>query len=270
MTTALQRSTGTVPGSTRAALLVVEGLWAWYRRNWRSTVISTLVQPALFLVALGVGFGSQVEPGPATGGLPYVQFLAPAMLAATLMQTATFESTYPILSAFKWQRTYWAVVATPISAAQLLAGQLTWLAARLAFTAVAFLAVSAALGAIAGPGFLLAVVFSLLTGLACGAPIVAYAATIESEGQQFNVIFRFIVLPMMMFSGTFFPVEQLPGWVQPLVWLTPLWHGTELCRGVTLGTLGALPALGHLLYLFALLGVGAYLARRNFVRRLEV
>jgi lipooligosaccharide transport system permease protein len=99
---------------------------------------------------------------------------------------------------------------------------------------------------------------------------VAYAATIEGEGQQFNVIFRFIVMPMMMFSGTFFPVDQLPEWVRPVVWLTPLWHGTELCRGVALGGIGFLPATGHALYLLALFGVGAYLARRNFVRRLEV
>ena len=265
-----QRSTGLVPGPARGALLVVEGLWTWYRRNWRSTVISSVLQPALFLVALGIGFGSQVEPGPATLGLPYVQYLAPALLAAGTMQTAAFESTYPILSAFKWQRTYWAVIATPIGAPQLLAGQLTWLAARLAFSAVAFLLVALALGAVVGPGILLSLVFALLTGLACAAPIVAYAATIESEGQQFNVIFRFVVMPMMMFSGTFFPVEQLPGWVQPIVWLTPLWHGTELCRGVALGAIDVLPALGHAAYLLVLLGVGVHFARRTFVRRLEV
>jgi lipooligosaccharide transport system permease protein len=269
-TTGRQRSTGTVPSQARGALLVVEGLWTWYRRNWRSTAISTVLQPALFLVALGIGFGSQVQPGPATLGLPYVQYLAPALLAATTMQAASFESTYPILSGFKWQRTYWAVIATPIGAAELLIGQLVWLAARLAFSAAAFLVVALALGAVAGPGILLSLVFAVLTGMACAAPIVAYAATIEGEGQQFNVIFRFIVMPMMMFSGTFFPVEQLPDWVRPIVWLTPLWHGTELCRGVALGAIDVLPAAGHTLYLLVLFGVGAHLARRNFVRRLEV
>ena len=268
--TPVARATGTVPGAVRSALLVVEGNWTWYRRNWRSSVISTLLQPVLFLVALGIGFGSQVQPGPATLGLPYVQYLAPALMAATLMQTAIGESTYPVLSGFKWQRVYWAIVSTPIGAAHVLSGQLAWLAARLLLTGAAFAAVCAALGAAASPMILLAVPFALLTGLACGTPVIAYAATVESEGQQFNVIFRFIVMPMMLFSGTFFPVEQLPGWVQPLVWLSPVWHGTELCRGVALGGLAPLPALGHAAYLLALLVGGAVVARRNFVRRLEV
>ncbi|OLR95345.1 ABC transporter permease [Actinokineospora bangkokensis] len=259
-----------LPGPLRSALLVVEGNWTWYRRNWRSTIISTLLQPVLFLVALGIGFGSQVQPGEATLGLPYVEYLAPALLAATLMQTAVGESTYPVLSGFKWQRVYWAIISTPIGAAQVLYGQLAWLAARLLFTALAFTAVAAALGAVAGPAILVAVPFALLTGMACAAPVIAYAATIESEGQQFNVVFRFVVMPMMLFSGTFFPVEQLPGWVQPLVWVSPVWHGTELCRGVALGGLDPLPALGHTAFLLVLLVVGAVWARRNFVRRLEV
>ncbi|WP_424184835.1 ABC transporter permease [Actinokineospora sp. G85] len=259
-----------VPGPVRSTLLVVEGLWTWYKRNWRSSVISTVLEPALFLIALGLGFGSQVEAGPATLGLPYVQYLAPALLAATLTQTAMLESTYPVLSGFKWQRVYWAMISTPVGAAQVLSGQLAWLALRLLVSALAFVAVAAALGALTSPMILLAVLFAVLTGMAVCAPVMAYAASLESEGQQFTVLFRFIMMPMMMFSGTFFPVEQLPALVRPLIWVSPLWHGTELCRGVTIGSLGPLAALGHLAYLTALFALGAHLARRAFVRRLEV
>jgi len=123
-------SSGRVLGRVRAALIVVEGLWTWYRRNWRATVVSSVVQPVLFLLALGFGLGSQVAPTEATGGLRYVVYLAPALLVATAVQIAAFESTYPILSAFKWQQTYLGIAASPITPAQILGGQLTWMTQR--------------------------------------------------------------------------------------------------------------------------------------------
>ncbi|WP_436495211.1 ABC transporter permease [Actinokineospora sp. HUAS TT18] len=262
--------TGRVLSPVRASFLVFDSFWTWYRRNWRASVTSSFLQPALYLVALGFGFGSQVRPGPATLGLPYVQYLAPALLVASMMQIAAFESTYPVLSAFRWQQTYLAITATPITPGQVLGGQLTWIAARLGFSAVAFALIAAVLGAVTGPAIVWSVFIAVLTGMAVSAPIVAYSATLESEGQGFNVLFRFIIIPMTLFAGTFFPVEQLPGWVRPLVWITPLWHGTELSRDLTFGTVEPLQALGHLTYLVALLALGAYLARRVFNRKLAV
>lgn len=271
MTTVLPRpSTGRVLSPTRASLLVVHSFWTWYRRNWRASITSGFLQPALYLVALGFGFGSQVTAGPSTLGLPYVQYLAPALLAASLTQVAAFESTYPVLSAFRWQRVYHAMASTPITPSQVLAGQLGWIAIRLGFTAVAFTLVAAVLGAITGPAIVLSILISVLTGMAVSAPIVAYSATLENEGQGFNVVFRFIIIPMTLFAGTFFPVDQLPGWVQPLVWITPLWHGTELSRDAAFATLELWPTLGHLTYLAAVVAVGAYLGRRVFIRRLAV
>ncbi|MFC7613623.1 ABC transporter permease [Actinokineospora soli] len=221
-------ATGKAISPARSALMVIEAFWTWYKRNWRSSAVSSFLQPLLFLVALGLGFGSQVTPSEATLGLPYVQYLAPALVCAAAMQTAAFESTFPVLSSFKWQRNYIAITSTPIGPKPLVGGVLAWIAVRLAVSAVIFLVVAGLLGALTGPAAALALPAAVLTGMATAAPIVAYSSTIETEGQQFNAIFRFIVMPMMMFSGTFFPVEQLPGWVQPLVWITPLWHGTEL------------------------------------------
>src|SRR5690349_1725062 len=117
---------GRVSGPVRSALLVAESTWIWYRGNWRATVISSVVQPVLFLVALGFGFGSQVRPGAATAGLPYVEYLAPALMVASAAQLAAYESTYPVLSKFKWQGEYHAAAATPLTPAQILAGQLIW------------------------------------------------------------------------------------------------------------------------------------------------
>jgi lipooligosaccharide transport system permease protein len=266
--TAVTAATGRVLGPVRAALTVVEGMWTWYRRNWRATVVSSIVQPVLFLLALGFGLGSQVEPTEATGGLRYVVYLAPALLVATAVQIASFECTYPVLSAFKWQQTYLAIAATPITPAQILGGQLTWVALRLAGAGGAYLVVAAVLGTLTGPGVLVTLLVSVLTGMAFAAPLVAYTATIETEGQQFSAVFRFIVMPMTLFAGAFFPIEQLPAVVRPVAWVTPLWHGTELGRGAAFGTLDWLPALGHLAFLLAMFLGGAWLAARNFRRRL--
>jgi lipooligosaccharide transport system permease protein len=254
--------------SVHAALFVVEGGWTWYRRNWRATVVSSVFQPVLFLLALGFGLGSQVQPAQATGGHTYVVYLAPALLVMTSVQIAAFESTYPILSAFRWQRTYFGIAASPITPGQIFGGHVMWVASRLSVSGAVYLAVAAALGAVTGPGVLVSLLVSVLAGLATCAPVTAYSATLETEGQQFSGLFRFVVVPMTLFAGTFFPVAQLPVWLRPLAWLTPLWHGTELSRGAALGGLPPLAAAGHLAFLLALLCLGGWFGVRTFTRRL--
>lgn len=263
-------TTRPVPAGLRATLLILEGHWTWYRRNWRATVISSLVNPLLTLVAMGLGFGSQVRPGPATDGVGYLQFLAPAMLVSAAVQVGIGESTYPVLGQFKWFRSYWAMVSAPITATQVATAQITWICLRVVFSGAVFALVALPLGALTGAGAGWSLVFAVLTGTACAAPVVAYAATLDSEGQQFNGLFRFVVMPMTLFAGTFFSVNQLPVWLRPLAWVTPMWHGTELARGAALGGLRLLPALGHVSYLAVLLVVGVVLSCRQFERRLMV
>jgi lipooligosaccharide transport system permease protein len=256
-----------------AALRVVEGLWTWYRRSWRATVVSSFVQPLLMLVAFGIGFGSLIDTSAraalATGGVPYLTYLAPALLAVSAVQTAAFESSYPILSSFKWRRTYEGIAATPITPGQLAGGQLTWIALRLTMSGGVYLLVITLFGAVHGPGVLASWVFAVLCGMAFSAVFVAFSAAQEHEGGAFTAIFRFVVLPMTLFSGTFFPISQLPSAVQPLAWVSPLWHGTELARGAALGDLQLIPAAGHIAYLLALLVVGVWLSRWQFRVRLN-
>jgi lipooligosaccharide transport system permease protein len=261
------RGLGRVPGRYAAVLYVLEGCWAWYRRNWRGTAVSSVVQPVLFLLALGFGFGSQVQPSPATAGEPYVIYLTPALLVATTVQLAAFECSYPVLGGFKWQSQYFAISTTPITARQILAGHLTWTALRLASSTLVFLAIAALLGAVTSPAVLLSFLAAMLAGMAVAAPITAFSATLESE-TPFSGMFRFIILPMTLLAGTFFPVESLPAWIRPLAWLTPLWHGTELARGAVFGGLGPWAAAGHLAFLGVVLAVGIVLAGRFFARRL--
>lgn len=253
----------------RAYFLVVEGHWTWYRRNWKSTVVSSIGLPVLYLLAMGLGFGSQVHPSALTGGTSYLVYLTPALIAMAATQTAANEATFPILSGFKWQKHYLGIASTPITAVQVAGGQFVWITFRLIVSCGAFLAVAAAIGAVTSPAALLSLVFGILTGLAFAAPVVAFAASIKGEGNTFNPFFRFVLVPMSLFAGTFFPVSSLPVWLRPVAWITPLWHGTELARGAEFGTLRLWPTIGHLAYLFALLAVGIGLARWRFRVRLE-
>lgn len=270
MSTTVTAPTGRVLGTVRAAWMRVEGHWAWYRKHWYATVFSSIGQPVLFLVAMGIGFGSQVHRGAATMGLPYLVYLAPALLATSAMQVAVGESSYPVLSGFKWQKDFWAVVATPLTVGQLLGGQLIWLGLRLLLGAVGYVAIAACFGAIDGPGILLAIPVALLLGLACGALVMALAATVKNDGNAFNALFRFVVMPMTLFAGTFYPVSVLPAFLRPLAWITPLWHGTSLARAASFGGMGWQAVLGHLGYLVAMLAVGLVLALWRFRRRLVV
>ena len=261
----------TAPGRVRGVLLVVEHFWTWYRRNWRATAVSSVLQPALFLVAFGVGFGTLVAGRPgigaATGGVSYLAWLTPALLAVSAVQSAAFESSYPVLSGFKWQRIYHAMTAGPITPAQVAIGHVAWVAIKLTLTGTVFLVIAAFVGGVTGPAVLGALVAAVLTGTGVTALVTAYAATVELS-QGFDVIFRLIVLPITLFSGTFFPVEQLPALVRPVAWVSPLWHGTELGRAAALDRWQVLPALGHLAYLVALLVLGLVLSTRFFTRRL--
>ena len=273
MSELVARSTGRAPGAVRGVLLVVEHAWVWYRRNWRATVVSSIVQPLLFLLAFGVGFGSLVQGGvgtaAATGGVGYLVWLAPALLAVSAVQTAVFESSYPVLSGFKWQRHYHGMTAGPVSPAQVALGHLAWVALKTAGCGAVYVGVIAAFGGVASAGIVVSLLVAVLTGAAVAAPVTAFSATLESDRAAFSVLFRFVLIPMTLFSGTFFPIDRLPGWVQPVAWVSPLWHGTEVARAAALDRWQPLAALGHTAYLLALLAIGAVLAVRQFTRRLE-
>jgi lipooligosaccharide transport system permease protein len=262
------RATGRPVGSLRAGYLLLEGTWTWYRRNWKGTAVTSVGLPVLYLLAMGLGFGSQVRAGSVPGGVPYVVYLAPALFPAAAVQTAAAESTFPVLSGFVWSKVFHGITASPITPGQLLFGEVLRLLSRLLPSGVAFLLVTLAVGAAHGPGIALSLVFGLLTGLAFGTPLMALAATQGTDPKAFNVVMRFVVVPMSLFAGTFFPITQLPAWVRPVAWLTPMWHGTELARGAAFGTLGWEPALPHLGFLTLLGAVGILLARWRFRVRL--
>ena len=250
---------------------VVEHRAVQYRLTFRSSVFTSFLSPLLFLTAMGVGLGGYVDRsgGAALGGLTYLQFLAPGLLAATVMQSAAFEATFPIIGGLNWQRTFHAMYATPLSPRDIALGNLAWMAIRLAMIAAVFTLIIVAFGAAQSPLVVLGIPVAVLTGMAFAAPIAAFSAT-QRTPNRFNVIFRFGITPLFLFSGTFFPIEQLPSFLQPIAWLSPLWHGVDLSRGIVLGTISQHPALmlAHVVILGAIVAVSTWATVRTIERRL--
>ena len=255
---------------TRAVRIVQRNVVV-YRHVWRGSLFSSFLQPTLYLMALGFGVGSLIDPRRAAaiaGGATYLQFLTPGLLAATCMQVASFESSWPVLGKIMWRRNYQAMLATPLAVNDLIVGELLWVAIRLTTVGTAFVLVAFAFGAMhITMATLVALSLAVLTGLAFSAPIVAYAATLKS-GENFNVLFRFIITPLFMFSGVFFPIDRLPA---PLRWIaevSPLYHGVQLVRGFALGQLDPRVAMMHLGFLLVLFTTGFLVARHTFRRKL--
>jgi lipooligosaccharide transport system permease protein len=261
-------SVAAVPGPLGRTATVLSWYALAYRRTWRATITTAFLAPVFFLLAVGVLLGSLIDANrPDLGGLTYLEFVAPGLLAATAMQLGTNEGSFPVMAGIKWVKTYHAVVATPVRVAELLAGVLTWAGLRIAVAAVVFTGIAAAFGAFSSPLAAVAPLAAVLCGLAFAAPLAALAASIENS-MALTAVFRFAILPLFLLSGTFFPIENLPVWLQPVAWATPLWHGVALCRDLATGSVSALPLLGHTAYLVAFLGAGAWLAVRALERKL--
>lgn len=260
-------------------------LWSYLlistRPYMKIALLSQIGAPVLYLLSLGIGLGSIVNgrSGGQSLGTSYLSFLAPALIVATALQVAVAQAMYPVLfGGFKFQRIYYAMNATPLTARQIASGVLSWIATRSAVSATLYLAVVACFGGVRSVGVLLCVPIAALGAMALAAPITVYSATVETERGGFAAIARFVVMPMFLFSGTFFPVSALPEWGQALAWLSPLWHATELARWASLGPLhlssgvgqvSAAALLGHLAFLTVLTVTGVLLTRWRFEVRLS-
>jgi lipooligosaccharide transport system permease protein len=273
-------SSGPGPGASvparswlAGALAAYEHQLLLYSRTWRGSLFGNFAQPALFLVAMGIGLGSYVDSGggsQALGGVSYLQWLAPALLVSSVMQGSVFEATFPILAGFHWVRRFHAMYATPLTPYSIASGQLAWIATRATLVGGIFTVVIVLFGAAATPGIILTVPVGTLTALAFAGPIAAYMTT-QRDTTSFNSIWRFGITPLFLFSGTFFPIDQLPEVLQKVAWVLPLWHGVDLGRALALGTAWENPPLeiAHLVILATYAIGGAVATLVMFRRRLE-
>jgi lipooligosaccharide transport system permease protein len=263
-------SDGPSAGISTRYMRVLEHDLLVFKRGWYSYLLSGLAQPFLYLIAMGIGLGLYVNRnGGLPGGVPYLNYIAPALLVTQAMMAAAFESAWPIMAKIMWEKTYLAALNTPLTALDLLVGDLMWIAFRATLLATLFLGVIVVLGAASTPLVVLAVPVAVLTAIAFAAPIMAFTAT-QHRDSGFNALFRFGITPLFLFSGTFFPVEQLPLVVQPLAWVTPLYHGVAVARSLSLGQIEPLACLVHVGALVAFAGAGILAGRITFRRRLEV
>jgi lipooligosaccharide transport system permease protein len=258
-----------VATAARPVLRVVEHHFLVYRRTWRGTVFSTFLSPLLFLAAIGIGLGTFVDDANPAGiaGVSYIAFLAPGLLAAQAMQTAAFESTYPVMAGIRWLKTYVAMVMSPLETRHVATGQLLWTGLRVTFGGTVFVGVMVLFGAVEPRFAPLLIAVAALTGLAFAAPIQAFAAA-QTTDSTFASLFRFVIMPMFIFSGTFFPISQLPEVLQLVAVATPLWHAVSLARGIALETLQPAVALINVAYLVAMIVVGLAWSYRSFGRKL--
>lgn len=234
-------------------------------------VLYSLGQPAAYLFAMGVGLATLVDANStnAFGGVSYIVFIAPALLVSAAVMTASGEFTYPVMDGFKWRRVYYGPHATPITPQQIAAGHIMAIAVRFAVQSVLYLLVMMLFGATPSAWSWVLVPIAILTGLSFGVPLLAYAASVREDKGQFPMVMRFIVTPLFLFSGTFFPLDNLPLGVRWIGWISPIWHGTELGRGVSYGYQEPLWLIAvHLVFLLVLVIGGWHLAKKQFVRRL--
>ena len=272
----MARDTGTPTLVVRTTPLPLAGGRAWrlvernivvYRRIW-VLILSGFFEPVFYLLSLGVGIGALVGTvaGPDGQPIDYTAFVAPALLAASAMNGAIYDSTTNVFFKLKFAKTYDAMLATPLGPGDIAVGEITWAQLRGTLYSVAFLVVMAVLGLITSWWAVLALPATVLIGLAFAAVGMACTSFMRSW-QDFEYV-QLAILPMFLFSTTFFPLSVYPRAIQIVVQFTPLYHGIELVRPLTTGAGVGIGLLGHALYFVGLAAIGFSVTARRLERLL--
>jgi lipooligosaccharide transport system permease protein len=242
-----------------------------YQRTWKGSVVTSFASPLFYVLAMGVLLGGFVHVSPARleGAPSYLAFIVPGLIAAQSMQTAVLETTYPVMGAIKWHKSFYAQLATPLESRDLANAFLGFTLFRVATTSGVYFLVMAPFGVFAtwwGP--VVAWVATLLVGMGFATWTFAFSAHIRSEA-SFGLVFRLGLIPLFLFSGSFFPISNLGTLGELVAKLTPLWHGVNLIRMLCLDTVDGPTAAVNTVVLVAVMVAGWYVALRTLARRLE-
>ena len=256
----------------RGALFVTEArLRSMFKWVWLILSLA-IANPVLYLVSIGLGLGSYIDKNTGSmgiDGVSYITFLAPALLATAAIQGAIDESVFPTLEGFKWNKTFFSMNATPLSGNHIAMGVFFNSLIRVTFTAVTYWLVMLVLGVLQSPRAWLAIFTAVMAGAAFGAMMQALAGLLENENVFFTVVQRFIIMPLFLFSGTFYPLTNMPVYLQWIGWISPLWHATQLGRWLTYGSeISTSMLVLHFVLLSSILIVGLISSRRIFTKRL--
>ena len=258
--------------AARGTIFVTEArLRAMLKWIWLILGIA-IANPVLYLVSIGLGVGAYIDKntgGMGVDGVSYITFLAPALLATAAIQGAIDESVYPTLEGFKWDKIFFSMNSTPLSGNHIAMGVFFNSVIRVTFTAVIYWFVMLAFGVLESPRAWMAIFTAIMAGAAFGAMMQALAGMLENEDIFFTVLQRFVIMPLFLFSGTFYPLTNMPIYLQWIGWISPLWHATELGRWLTYGhEISTLMLYTHFVFLNSILVIAVIASRRIFTRRL--
>jgi lipooligosaccharide transport system permease protein len=256
------------------------GAWAVaeYRLRSMSKWLGALVSfglgnPIIYLVAIGIGIGSLVDTntgGQGIDGVSYLQFVAPALLATAAISAVQDEVTFPTLQGFVWDKMFYAMNHTPVTSSQIVNGVLLAACFRGVFTVILYEAVLVLFGAIPLSSVVPLFLTAMFAAMAFAAAMIAVTVRIENDDALFAIIGRFVVAPMFLFSGTFYPLEQMPIYLQWIGWISPMWHSTQLGRFLSYGMpLDTWESFMHFGFLVAVFAVGMVLTYPKFRTRLQ-
>jgi lipooligosaccharide transport system permease protein len=244
--------------------------WTVYKRTWKASIVSSFLSPVFYVLAMGVLLGGFIagDPSRLEGATSYLAFVVPGLVAAHAMQTAVGETTYPVMGAIKWHKSYYAQLATPLDPAHLVAGHLMFVLFRLVTTCAVFMTVLAPFGVFEswwGP--ILAFFSQVLVGMVFAALVFGWSARLKDEA-GFGVLFRLGIFPLFLFSGAFFPVANLGDAGALIARLTPLWHGVNLSRMFSVDAVDWPMAALNTAVLVGLLVVGWFWSVSGLTKRL--
>lgn len=243
------------------------GVWKRNALVWRKGAIASLLgqlgEPFLYLFALGLGLGSLVGE---LDGIPYITFLASGVVCSSAMFTGAFEATYSAFSRMVPQRTWGAMLATPLSVQDIVLGEAVWAATKGTFSATAVLLVGTILGVVESSWAILVIPLAFLVAL-CFASLGLMVTAIAKTYDAFLFFTTLVITPMLMLGGVFFPLSRMPEWLQSATQVLPLTHGVELARALVTGATAAKP-LVNLIVLAAFTIVALLVATRLVNRRM--
>ena len=258
--TAFPLTSGLLIGSRRSLRLIERNLYV-YKHGWL-IILSGFFEPLFYLLSIGFGLGALVGtvPGPNGEPIPYQLFVAPALLASAAMNGAIAESTFNFFFKLNYNKTFTSILSTPLSPGDVAVGELAWALIRGGLYATGFMVVMVILGLVVSPWVVFAVPAALLVGFAFGAVGMA-ATSFMKTWQDFDLI-QLVILPMFLFSATFFPLEAYPEALQWVVRVTPLYQGVDLIRSLTVGAISPV-LLVHVVYLLVMGFVGLWVVSRR-------
>lgn len=270
-------------GSSKILDVPKARIWApWYVAEYRlrnmskwlgAIVAFGLGNPVLYLLSVGIGIGALVDSTSGADnpiGVPYLTFLAPALLATAAIQAAMDETTFPTMQGFLWDKSFFAMISTQLMARDLVGGIMIASSIRCSFNTLIYAGVLVLFGAVPLTSVPVLVFAAIFAGISFAGVMLAVTSFVKQDDGFYAIVGRFVLTPMFMFSGTFYPLESLPIYLQWVGWISPVWHATNLGRNLSYGLEVAPWLLAvHVIFMGALLVVAMVVATRKFASRLS-